>query len=223
MFSRLRQHLTYANVVATIALFVALGGASYAAIRVTGRNVPRDALTGADIKNLTGRDVRNNTLDSRDIRNLLATDFRPGQLPRGEKGETGATGAPGSLPDTLPSGKTLRGMYRMESDGDNTGSPNPGVVLAACCTADSITFAFPLVAAPAKHFIPDGGAADPACPGSAASPQANPGHLCVYENTRSNVLNAGVVNTTRYGADLFADSVAIGGYLSGGTWAVTAP
>lgn len=49
---------SHATVVAYLALFVALGGSSYAALKVTGRNVPKDALSGADIKNLTGRDVR---------------------------------------------------------------------------------------------------------------------------------------------------------------------
>jgi hypothetical protein len=44
--------LSYANLMATIAVFIALGGSSYAVLRVTGRNVPKDALTGADIKNL---------------------------------------------------------------------------------------------------------------------------------------------------------------------------
>jgi hypothetical protein len=33
-------------------MFIALAGSSYAVLRVTGRNVPKDALTGADIKNL---------------------------------------------------------------------------------------------------------------------------------------------------------------------------
>lgn len=48
--------------VATLALVVGLGGTSYAALRITGKNVPRDALTGADIQKLTGRDVTNNSL-----------------------------------------------------------------------------------------------------------------------------------------------------------------
>jgi hypothetical protein len=97
-----RPRLTYANVVATLALFVALGGGSYAAIKVTGRNVPRDALTGADIKNLTGRDVRNNSLTGADVARLttadvangrlLAEDFAPGQLPSGARGEQGPPG-----------------------------------------------------------------------------------------------------------------------------------
>ncbi len=36
---RLRPKLTYANVVATVALFIALGGASYAAVRLPARSV----------------------------------------------------------------------------------------------------------------------------------------------------------------------------------------
>jgi hypothetical protein len=100
----LRARLTYANVVATAALFVQLGGSAYAAITITGRNVPKDALTGADIKNLTGRDVRNNTLTGADVRRLttrdvtngrlLAEDFAPGQLPAGPKGDKGDKGDP---------------------------------------------------------------------------------------------------------------------------------
>jgi hypothetical protein len=45
MRARLRSSLTYANVMATVAVFVALGGSSYAALQVTSKNVPRDALT----------------------------------------------------------------------------------------------------------------------------------------------------------------------------------
>jgi hypothetical protein len=60
------RHLTYANVMATDVVFIALGGTSYAALRITGKNVPKDALTGADIKNLTGKDVRNNSLTGAD-------------------------------------------------------------------------------------------------------------------------------------------------------------
>jgi hypothetical protein len=91
MLSDLRTRLTYANVMATVAVFIALGGSSYAALRITGKNVPKDALTGADIKNLTGRDVRNNRLTGADVtglrsgdirdRSLLAADFRAGELP----------------------------------------------------------------------------------------------------------------------------------------------
>jgi hypothetical protein len=105
---------------ATVAVFVALGGSSYAALKITSRNVPKDALTGADIKNLTGKDVKNSSLTGIDVRNasLQADDFIPGQLPAGPpgpKGDTGPKGEAGSpgedataLFATVSSGGVLR-------------------------------------------------------------------------------------------------------------------
>jgi hypothetical protein len=77
---------------ATAAVFIALGGSSYAALVVTGKNVKNSSLTGRDVKNssLTTLDVKN--------RSLLAADFKPGQLPagaQGARGETGLKGDPG--------------------------------------------------------------------------------------------------------------------------------
>ena len=93
MLSTLRARLTYANVMATIAVFVALGGSSYAAITITGKNVRNSSLTGGDIRNssLTTLDVRN--------RSLLARDFKAGQLPAGPQGLPGARGAKGDKGD----------------------------------------------------------------------------------------------------------------------------
>jgi len=58
--SNLRTRWTFANGVSLIALFVALGGSSYAAIKVTGKNVKNSSLTGMDVKNssLTTADVK---------------------------------------------------------------------------------------------------------------------------------------------------------------------
>ena len=83
--------------VALLALFVALGGTSYAA--ATG------SIDSREIKNnaVRSKDIRNNQVQSRDVRNfsLLEKDFKPGQLPAGPtgplgpRGATGPTGAPG--------------------------------------------------------------------------------------------------------------------------------
>ena len=86
MLARLRPRLTFSNVVACLALFVALGGSSYAALKVTGRTVEDGSLSG--------RDVRNNSLTGRDIRGLTAVDFTGG-LPAGPRGPAGAAGANG--------------------------------------------------------------------------------------------------------------------------------
>jgi hypothetical protein len=49
----LRRHFTYANVMATLAVFIALGGSSYAALTITGRNVEDRSLTQRDLKRNT--------------------------------------------------------------------------------------------------------------------------------------------------------------------------
>src|SRR5919106_6818346 len=66
MLARLRGQLTYANVVATLALFIALGGSSYAALTVTGKDVRNGSLSGKDVKrnSLTGRQIREGRLDT---------------------------------------------------------------------------------------------------------------------------------------------------------------
>ena len=45
-----RRRLTYANVMATLAVFIALGGSSYAALTVTGRDVKNGSLTFRDLR-----------------------------------------------------------------------------------------------------------------------------------------------------------------------------
>jgi len=64
MINRLRGQLSYANVVATLALFVALGGSSYAALSLTGKDVRNRSLSGRDIKrnSLAGREIREGSL-----------------------------------------------------------------------------------------------------------------------------------------------------------------
>ena len=62
----LRDKLSYANVVATLALFVALGGSSYAAITIGGKNIRNGSITGKDIKRNTlgPRQVKESRLDT---------------------------------------------------------------------------------------------------------------------------------------------------------------
>ncbi len=55
----LRGGLTYANVMATVAVFIALGGASYAAVKL-----PKNSVGSSQIKKnaVTGSRVRNSSL-----------------------------------------------------------------------------------------------------------------------------------------------------------------
>ncbi|HYO96375.1 MAG TPA: hypothetical protein VER33_17780, partial [Polyangiaceae bacterium] len=90
MKTKLTARLTYANVMATTAVFIALGGTSYAALTITGKNVKNGSLSGADIRNssITGSDVANGSLVTR--------DFKPGVLPAGPQGPPGPPGPKGA-------------------------------------------------------------------------------------------------------------------------------
>jgi hypothetical protein len=65
---------SYANVTATIALIVALGGTSYAAIKL-----PKNSVTSLQVKD----------------KSLLKKDFKAGQLPAGKQGPPGPAGPAG--------------------------------------------------------------------------------------------------------------------------------
>lgn len=65
---------SYANVTATLALVIALGGTSYAAIKL-----PKNSVSTLQVKD----------------RSLLKKDFRPGQLPAGKRGPAGPAGPAG--------------------------------------------------------------------------------------------------------------------------------
>ena len=64
MLSRARDRLSYANVVATLALFVALGGTSYAALSITSKDVKNRSLKGGDLRlnTVTGKEIRESKL-----------------------------------------------------------------------------------------------------------------------------------------------------------------
>jgi hypothetical protein len=63
--------LTYANVTSTLALFLALGGVSYAALSVGSGQIRNNSVRTQDLRNndVRSRDIRNNDVRSRDIRN----------------------------------------------------------------------------------------------------------------------------------------------------------
>lgn len=64
MPTTLRQRLTYANVMSTLALFVALGGSSYAAITISGSSIANRSIPAKKLKRntITGREVRESRL-----------------------------------------------------------------------------------------------------------------------------------------------------------------
>lgn len=79
--------------VSLAALFIAMGGTSYAAVTLKANSVGSVQLKSNSV---TSSKVKNGS--------LLATDFLAGQLPKGPAGATGATGATGPAGPTGSTG-----------------------------------------------------------------------------------------------------------------------
>src|ERR1700709_307296 len=80
----LRPRLTFANVIACTALFVALGGTGYAAL-----NLPKNSVGNLPLQ--PGAVTAAKVADG----SLKKVDFGEGQLPTGATGPAGPTGATG--------------------------------------------------------------------------------------------------------------------------------
>jgi hypothetical protein len=100
------------NLVAYVALFVALGGSSYAAVRLTPGSVGARALAKGAV---THKKLGANSVTSRNVANnsLTAADFKPGTLGgsgatggKGDTGTAGSSGKGGSKGEQGPKGDT---------------------------------------------------------------------------------------------------------------------
>jgi hypothetical protein len=64
VIDRVRRKVSYANVMSTLAVFVAIGGTSYATIRLTGRDIKNGSLSGRDLgaNSIGGRPIKESRL-----------------------------------------------------------------------------------------------------------------------------------------------------------------
>jgi hypothetical protein len=124
MLRRLRQRLTFANMMSSAAVFIALGGTSYAL------TLPRNSVGAEQIRRgaVRASEVRSGAVRSSEVKDRslgvgdLSTTAR-GAL-RGMTGPTGPTGPPG------PSGVTYRAAINSGGGairGDSTSSSTRGI------------------------------------------------------------------------------------------------
>jgi hypothetical protein len=203
----IRRHLNYANVVATIALLFAMSGGALAANHYLVNSTRQ--INPKVLKKLRGKTGRTGA------KGVTGTNG-----PAGPAGPAGSQGPAGGFAEVLPSGKTTRGVYAVQS------APGPEIGFS------TISFAATLASEPTVHYIPHGEVVPSACAGGTVSlPQAAPGNLCVFEAFHNGALpfldNVANEEDPKSGVSGMAIGIATreGGGTSTafGAWAVTAP
>jgi Collagen triple helix repeat (20 copies) len=222
------------NTVAMLALFLALGGTTYAA---------STALIGTNT--VASPQVVNGSLQTKDLSKKARTALKGNRGLRGPAGAAGAAGAkgatgaqgvqgiqgiqgiPGPFPSTLPAGKTLVGTYSISQGA--VGGTDQG----SDWGASPISFDYPLAAAPTVVVV-TGVNPDPThCTGTTAAPAAASGFLCVYQGANGTLAAGspdvcppagcgGSSAASKYGGVVRAfGSSATTRWYTWGTWAVT--
>jgi hypothetical protein len=213
--------------VGLLALFVALGGTSFAATQIPGS----DGVIHACYQTSSGtlRVVAAGKKCGRSAR-ALAFNQLGRQGPAGAKGAQGSAGPqgvagpqggpgqpgnPAAYPTILPSGRTEVGVYSTRIK-----SSAAGETIAA-----AITFPIPLAAAPSPKIDPD-----PSCTGTVSAPTAPRGVLCIYPGQTVNASlfvtddqgNVGSASPQGAAVQAFANAGSAD-TIAQGSWAVTAP
>jgi hypothetical protein len=130
--------------VALLALFVALGGTGYAAVKINGKSIRSGTITGSKFKNktLSGNKLRSNTLTGRQIKESTL-----GSVPKADVATTAGTAnavAGGVAAGFVPRGKVLdTDLLKLPAIGTDAGSSplktvftsGPFTLQAACWNA----------------------------------------------------------------------------------------
>jgi hypothetical protein len=226
VLTRLRSKLTYANVMATIAVFLVLTGVGFAVAKLPKRSVgPKQLKNGA----VHSKKIHRNAVNASKIRAgaVGRSEIANGAVGTGKIANKAVTRAKlgddvAPLLGTLRSGQTLRGSFDIGGNGTSFRSGQ--------------SFQFPLTNAPAANVI-DASVTNPVftsnCSGLSGGNQQTPnaagGQLCIYitsktPNLVSTTLVADAGSVTRLGFGL------LGTFASAdptnqiaGQWAVTAP
>ncbi len=209
---RIRGKLTFANVVACLALFIALGGVGWAATQLPKNSVgPKQLRKGAVTPAKLSSAARSTLTGPQGPRGAAGPAGPKGaQGDRGAKGEQGIQGVPGSLSTNLARDLTLRGTFDIDQRA-NAALEEIG---------SAISFGDQLAATPDFLIVPKGSAGDNDCPGSVNEPRAAAGWLCLYTREERNIELEGL-NPYPFGAEIQLTAHAVGRITLSGTWAVT--
>ena len=230
----MHRHLSYANVMATVAVFIALGGGAYAATAL-----PKNSVGATQLRNdaVSSAKIKNGSLQRSDFRTADLVKLRGPAGAKGADGAAGPAGAAGAKGDkgergqlglsTLQAGDTLRGVFGVDGIAKDPGDEFvTGVTLAIPAPANLDD---------ATVIGPDDGNSG-TCTGSYSSPTAPAGFVCIYPVGGTNVDQVfgkvpfdldgmgspNLGQETPYGFIVETTSLHGGQLLSQGSWAYTA-
>jgi hypothetical protein len=250
MIAAIRSRLTYSNTIATLALFVALGGVAVAAglprNSVGTKQLKRRAVTAAKLAPkavIAGKlgpnavapgNIGNGAVTTPKLANgsVIAATIKNGVVttnkltneavttPKLANGSVTTAKLGDEVGPLLGTLKSGQTLRGMFSLGDREGDP----------AHFSQSFQFPLNGAPVANLVFPASPLSAACPGisggNGQTPQAAPGQLCIYftEQTDLGVATVPGASLTRLGFGLEAEGAGAGETFSAsGQWAVTAP
>jgi Collagen triple helix repeat (20 copies) len=237
MFSMIRRRITVSGLIATLALVFAMAGGAWGANKVLITKTSQ--ISKSVLKKLQGKRGPTGPTGPAGAPGLNGATGPAGpegpKGPEGEPGEEGPTGPAGTFStEPLPEGETLTGVW--------SASGLQG-------TTSLATIPFPIAVSPAPtafvQYVPGAAQAlelkngevglveeeafEAACPGSAASPSAESGFLCIYKSAQtassgSPLESSAYEAATEFGVTLPISLVgpAESSQYARGTWAVTA-
>jgi len=180
MFSSLRNRLNYANVVATLALFLAMsGGAAYAASHylITKTSQIKPSVL-ASLKGKAGPAGAPGTPGAAGVGSAGPQGPAGPGGPQGPAGGTGPEGKPGSpaeYPATLPVNRTETGTWVINAEESDKNRLHDVPISLPIPLGETLTEAHVLVVTSQEGTVPAQCAG-----GSYADPKADPGYMCIY-------------------------------------------
>jgi hypothetical protein len=250
MFAALRKRLTYSNVVASLALFAALGGVAVAAglprNSVGPKQLKKGAVTSAKIRKgavIAGK-LGVNSVGAGNIGNgavttaklakgsVIAETIKNGVVTTNKLNNEAVT--TGKLAnEAVSTAKLGKGSVTLgklaEEVAPLLGTLKPGQTLRGVfdvggekVARSAVSYQFPLLASPAVTVLKKGETrANCSGLGGGQTPQATAGNLCVYATEEAGTPTLVAENNTRLGFGLEVKGAAeVSAY---GQWAVTAP
>lgn len=132
---RLVRHLTFSNVIAVIALFIALGGAAYAGSKLDGKSIVNGSIGGGKLKNetITAGKIKKGT--------ITGTQIAPGSIDSTQINTSTLSTVPSATTAQSATSAQTAASAKHAEEADNANHANDADTATRATEADSATTA----------------------------------------------------------------------------------